>query len=98
MSDKPIQVGDLVMVIRPSGCTNCEPRFGRIGTVVAITPERTPKWECAGCGRVFKKYNDNSPKITIEDGRSYQAWRLKRIDPPALLESTRTEETLKEPA
>ncbi len=96
--DKQIGVGDLVMVVRPSSCTKCAPKFGRVGKVAAIYPKPTPKWGCTGCGLIFKTGSDNSPKVILECGRAYQAWRLKRIDPPGLPETVRTEETLREPA
>lgn len=96
--DKPIGVGDLVMVVRPGKCTKCPAGFGRIGTVAKIRKARS-RWSCTGCGSDFKKSrSDNYFVVELECGRSYQSWRLKRIDPPAIPESTRTEEALKEPA
>ena len=75
MSDKPIQVGDLVMVVRPTTCCVGSARLGAILTVRALGKVFV---QCA-CGAYDKQLN----ALLTED-----AWcevvRLKRIDPDCL--------------
>lgn len=80
MSDRPIQKGDLVMIVR--GC--CQEVIGVIFTVAAI--EKIPLPNCQYCGndhsglfaRATERYKLGSTHAPL-------FW-LKRIDPGALSE------------
>jgi hypothetical protein len=102
MSDKPISVGDLVVVVRPTphGC------HGGVGHVFQVTNIRQPRVNAVGivnvkchwCGfRVQQKWNGRA--LMAEGGEAAVALRrLKRFPPLPELESERTEENIREPA
>lgn len=92
--DKPISVGDLVQVVRPSFCCGSLTELGKTFRVEELQEAR---WTyCTECnarglpGGVIAR--GTSPYV------SFINTRLKPIPPLEELESTRTEETLKEPA
>jgi hypothetical protein len=101
MSDKPISVGDLVVVYRPTphGCN------GGVGSVFQVTKIRPPrvnadntvKVRCHWCDfRIVVRWNGRG--LMVEGGESTVAMsRLKRIPPLSELEGERTQEDMKEP-
>ena len=88
MSDKPISVGDLVMVVRKNYC-GCDKGIGRIFRVAKIDRSRFRNW-CIWCG-VFSEPQDQAVST---EGVAAQLWRLKRIDPDALKDDVPTKEEL----
>jgi hypothetical protein len=93
--DKPISVGDLVMVLRSCDCKP-ERGYGTIFTVEAI--EAAYRFECIRCDRIIR---DGRPLAfgRISKGPGYHpvAW-LRRIPPLEELEGEKTQEKIKEPA
>ena len=89
MSDKPIAVGDLVMVVRPSHC-GCMGVIGRVFRVTAVSPNLPLR--CIDCGK-------RSPAdITYADERGdyRERARLIRINPDATGDSLPTRADIKE--
>ena len=93
MSDKPIAVGDLVQVVRPTPCCGNAYAVGR--RVFKVADLATTQGFCSFCfmptGLVPAAYN-------ADNGQHYHLHRLKRIPPLSELESTKTDEPMKEPA
>lgn len=89
--DKPISVGDLVMVVRPACCQN---EFQ--GTPFTVTKIERMWRTCLGCGAEFDELFARSNL----DRRPFFAMLsvLKRIDPPAIRDSEKRDEKLTEPA
>ena len=97
-SDRPIAVGDLVMVVR----TCCDlpaqegVRMGLPWTVQLIANLKVSR--CPKCG-----FTDNG-RYAASNEIKRNGWNcapvewLKRIDPPAQMESTKTDEPMKEVA
>lgn len=97
MSDRPIQVGDLVQVVRASecGCTST------VGLIFRIT--EPPSWwisRCNTCGDRRMNTLLYESGISASNGSTYgfEGYRLKRIPPLEELEGQRTQEDMKEPA
>lgn len=90
--NKPIQVGDLVQVVRPGVCS--DQGMGNVFRVLKI--DRTA-YDCICCGREHgpTKFAWQTMKGA---GFGYSLARLKRIPPLDELEGKRTEENLKVPA
>lgn len=91
MSDKPIQVGDLVQVVRPTLCCGQTKAIGMIYQVVSFNSMKS--YKCDSCGGITN--------LLVADrgfGWGANVCRLKRIPPLSELESRRTEEVLREPA
>lgn len=91
--DKPIQVGDLVVIVTPSHCGRTD-SIGDMFRVTKIRPRRGGV--CEGCNQRF-----GPGQLIAESDRDSlitELWRLKRIPPLEELEGQRAEETLKEPA
>ena len=91
MSDRPIAVGDLVVVARDC----CGHWLGRV--FVAGEFMKTPRLECGECN-----WHSSATAVKVEHyiGRMWcmnLSW-LKRIPPLSELEGERTEEQIKEPA
>ena len=80
MSDKPIQVGDLVMVVKPTTCCGSIETLGRIKRVIG--PPRYPFATCSVCGKSWQ--HDYSTAVVLDNGKSCERSRLKRIDPDNL--------------
>jgi hypothetical protein len=97
MSERPIQVGDLVQVVRSNGCTCGAPQksLGRVFRVSAIKTYLAGS-KCSDCKRDL---TDRPYVCASDDGRrEYGLPRLKRIPPLDELEGVRTEDKIKEPA
>ena len=99
MSDKPIQVGDLVVMVRGHECTLA--KYGGIPWRVAGLINQTGGgWGCGICGA----RNLASEALYAAQKRRMQAFNgipttwLKRIPPLSELEGERTQEDMKEPA
>ena len=91
MSDKPIQVGDFVMVVRPSFCIGGDDGIGFMFVVRGIFRDCEISGECMYCG---KDHHDN--ELMADDG-DISAWslsRLKRIDPDILKDGIPNREEL----
>ena len=89
MSDKPIRVGDLVMVVRGHECY-----AGYTFTVVRADDGRSDGIRCGGCNKfVF----DIGPQAFVagkgDPGNLPVSW-LKRIDPPTISEDVPTGEEI----
>ena len=91
MSDKPIAVGDLVMVVKPSCCCQSTTAIGKILTVLGATI--LPYGHCQGCGKIFRT-GTFGPEVKLSNGYSYELLRLKRLDPGNLSEDVPTKEEL----
>lgn len=101
--DKPISVGDLVVVVKPARC--CVASLGTVFTVTRIrnninfSDGKTMTVRCSWCGN--KKDVPAAVRPVAEGfnaNRGMPLVRLKRIPPLSELESERTEEMLKVPA
>lgn len=95
---RPIQVGDFVVVVKPTKCSCPQNGLGRIFKVSAINPGSSDWWFCPTCGGKFKKLVGEGPSAVDEDGKQRGLHRLKRIPPLEELEGQRTQEDMKEPA
>lgn len=94
MMSKPIKVGDLVMVVRPTAC--CQ-HPGKIGKIYVVTEIFFSKGSfCERCKLVTKDLivAVDGSRFINEDGTGggYPVSRLIRIDPPAQDEETRTDQ------
>ena len=89
--DKPIAVGDLVVVVK--GCPHCSYRLGLTFVVAKMEPSRPAGFMCGGCNAD----DIHGPCMAV----FYSAYRaipipwLKRIPPLDELESAKTEEALR---
>lgn len=90
--DKPISVGDLVVIVKPRICGCMEP-LGHIHLVKKIIMSRESGVKCIYCG-------DVQPQTLLADFGEVgtQLYRLKRIPPLNELEGLKSEEKLWEPA
>ena len=91
MADRPIQVGDLVVIMRKAGCC-VDLSSGHIFKVSDIRTSNDP-YHCARCNTTY-------PTQLVACGYEHygiQLWRLKRIPPLEELEGLRTEESLRVP-
>lgn len=79
MSDKPISVGDLVMVVRGHRC-----QIGNIRTVSSLS-EPSRFRDCSICGELWEQTTGTVANFT--NGYSHPVAWLLRIDPPAIPES-----------
>ena len=90
MSDRPIQKGDIAVVIRATPCCNSASSIGHIFTVEAI---RNEKRHCIYCLRPF------SGTVAIaangeHKGQGCLVSRIKRIPPLSESEGIETKEEL----
>lgn len=91
MSDRPIQVGDLVAVVRAC-CTTPRVSIFRVGEI-RVAPI------AAGCHNCGYTKPAGTPLARVNDSDAgYPLPWLKRIPPLDELEGTKTDEPLKEPA
>jgi hypothetical protein len=80
---RPIQAGDLVMVVKPTPCCGSSKGIGRIFKVAVVDSD--PNARCV-CGKTSL-----AKKAWTEQDSGYFASCLIRIDPPAQDESVGTE-------
>lgn len=86
MSDKPIQVGDLVVVVRGAPCCGC---VDALGTVCAVIEIAQGIGRCHGC---HTRYSGLFYRLgTPNRGRFYRDM-LIRLDPDALADTIHTDE------
>lgn len=85
MNDKPIAVGDLVVVVRPRGCCGNTDAIGEVYRVSRLFDRS----KCACCGVFYGTF-------AADEGGWMRAdvSRLRRIPPLSELEGQRSEETL----
>ena len=89
-----IQVGDLVMVVRPLWCGHGT-KLGLVGVVTTIWPNHDNGERCDTCHALL----GNSPAVFITGNvLPFDLYRLKRIDPLADAISEDARKTSKEPA
>ena len=92
MSEKPISVGDLVMVVHwpPCGCG-----LGKTGVVSDLFTSFARYGKCWKCGA---KFSPNVPMgaATLNSEFDVDMSWLKRIDPPATGDSLPTRREIKE--
>jgi hypothetical protein len=91
MSDRPIQVGDLVQLVRP--CKYCGSTLG-MGSIFTVESIITEEGDMECCDAM----DTGSAVRTSESEVDVPLWCLKRIPPLSELEGVRTEETIKETA
>lgn len=86
MSDKPISVGDLVMVVRPSTC--CGSSFSGVGEIFKVALIKHDSGHRSCCGKV------ESVVRCLGEGHmlGYFIDRLKRLDPDALKDDVPADE------
>lgn len=70
-----IQIGDLVMVVRPTECCKSLKGIGKIFTVEKVSRSFARCSECGTLLYVFSAY--------FNEDKGYPVKRLKKIDPPA---------------
>lgn len=87
MSDRAIQVGDLVQVIKPSdcGCTNSIGRIFCVGSIAAIRHV-----QCKHCGQ--DAHMETLGAWRQDRSGWCELYRLKRIPPLAELDAVSTDE------
>ena len=94
MSDKPIQAGDLVRVVKSHCATQSLSEYGihRIVLDVRTATEPDEYARCHGCGCAFNWPSGGIAEMG-PDGWHPIAW-LQKIDPPALDIDTTTRDEL----
>ena len=90
MADRPIQVGDLVIVVRATYCCNVPLSVREIFKVTGFLA--TGGYKCLACGGIRP---DSTPSVLGGSQRGgFHPRRLKRLDPDALLDETPTREEI----
>ena len=92
MSDRPIQVGDLVMVVKPTPCCGNEKAIGDIHVVLEPVG-LAPNTRCIYCNLL----GPHIDTVKIAERLVIERYRLKRIPPLEELEGQRTEESTRDP-
>jgi len=90
MSDRPIQMGDLVQVVRPTTCCNSSRYTGYLFVVRDLRV--THRGSCAACGQPTPP---NEVCAIGPEGAHTELPRLRRIPPLSELEGVETEEGVK---
>lgn len=90
-----IQVGDLVMVVRGRRCCGYA-KFGMVHHVTQIRMSSKAGIKCTNCGTIHST-KQRVPVSERPHGVT-ELYRLKRIPPLSELESSKTDEPMKEPA
>lgn len=95
--DKPISVGDLVQIVRPSVMCSCPSTM--TGTLFLVGNILTCRSRCIHCGAIDETTPHAEAQERHEDGRPfvYPLYRLKRIPPLEELEGLESEEVDKLP-
>ena len=88
MADRPIQVGDLVVIVKtpPCGCTN---GLGKIYRVLGIDKGPGNNW-CAYCEKFFGSHIS----AIFSENSGAALYRLKRIPPLSELEGEKCDEEI----
>lgn len=95
--DKPIAVGDLVVVMRPSKCQCNRGEWRTAGLIFRVAKIRMSSGRfCSECGSAKPDALVADPDF--ESRYIFTLDRLKRIPPLEELEGSKTEENIKEPA
>ncbi len=86
--NRPLKVGDLVCVVKPTPCCGSTKLLGKVFTITKLGWSKTGLIECGTCGKERK-----AVALTAkgEKKRSIDSSRLKRIPPLAELESVERE-------
>ena len=92
MSDRPIQVGDLVMVVREKRC-GCRGSIGAIFVVKGFSFDERAG-QCTECMAITYPPFTNTAEV---ENCYAELPRLKRIPPLEELEGQRTEESTRDP-
>jgi len=92
MSDRPIQVGDLVVIVK--SCPHCG-NATDLGIIFEVRGLFMSDGRMNCCGNVD---NEMTAEDHIPDGGGTPVSVIKRIPPLSELEGQRTEENIKEPA
>jgi hypothetical protein len=90
--DKPISVGDLVVIVR---LRECCPENTKLGLIYRVNSLRTAEYACHYCG---KPHGGQWTVAWGEGNVGANVVRLKRIPPLSDLEGERTQEDIREPA
>ena len=88
MSDRPIQVGDLVVIMQ--ACCDHKRVVGTLGRVTELATATTV------CGKCRQPYNGRHAWFENCNHYGFPAKWLKRIPPMGELEGQRTEESLRD--
>ena len=88
MSDKPISVGDMVQVVRPSTCVGGNDGIGHVFPVLSLRPAGEKRL-CAYC-----RQQHQSPASAEDVDHWWPLTRLKRIPPLDELESEKRDEEI----
>lgn len=80
--DKPISVGDLVVIVRPTYCCGFALKLGYIGTVTRVG--LAPDLRGVLCVNCMAESNDVDDLAEIDHEGYVNRSRLKRIDPDCL--------------
>jgi hypothetical protein len=77
MSDKPISVGDLVMIVKPRFCCGYS---GGLGMVFIVLPPAHARYvTCSRCGR--REEHSAAITVRLSDNTYCELARLKKIPP-----------------
>ncbi len=87
MRDETIRPGDLVMVVRHRFCCKEKSRFGEPFIVDEVRAASHPHMmQCSYCGNTYRLDRVRA----VGESVWLELFRLKKINPPALKESTKT--------
>lgn len=96
---EPIQVGDLVMLVRGHPCVYESSHYGVPYRVVEIIQPTGGGWHCSRCGEYDMHWGELAARLWhTGDGNGMPLSCLKRIPPLDELEGVKTEEGIHEPA
>ncbi len=90
--NRPIQVGDLVVLVRGHGCI-LERHVGRVFTVLGLVAPVGGGWHCTWCHKDSAGPNEIAARINEKPGGIPLSW-LKRIPPLSELEGEQSKEEL----
>lgn len=93
--DKPISVGDLVQIIKPTHCCHNTDPIGEVHRVVSDR-DRKPLMQCRFCLGI--REHSHAITVAIDTGWYVDRDRLKRIPPLSELEGEKRDEKLTKPA
>lgn len=89
--NKPISVGDLVVIVRPSACPSAPANDSLGYTFVVQQIAVEPGGSCAYCGGV---HLHSATHFAVEGRNGWATYRLKRIPPLEELESEKRDEVI----